>query len=670
MINTVLRMVDRFTAPMRGAIRASYEMQKQTEKVEEVTRRYQKTSMTSANSVRAQISSLAKEYVKLGMSAQEAMNKAQAALSKTGKKSSGGGIATGIIAANQGLQLAQEGMQSIKAVTDIVDNYSNTKARLDLMNDGLQTTAQLQDMVYQAAQRSRGSYDAMGASVAKMGLLAKNAFKNNKEIVNFTELVQKSFKIGGASTQEQQAGMYQLTQAMASGKLQGDEFRSIMENAPMIADAISKYTGISKGKLKEMSAEGTISADIIKNAMFKMSDDINKRFDSMPMTFGDAITKMTNIMKKHFGPVMERIIQIFNSPKLTKAFSIMEGAIKIAARVMMILLNVATVVGNFIISKWSIIEPILWGIGGALIALVIPSIWGMITALWAVISPIIGIAAAWLIAHWQIALIGAAIALLIWWILKAGETFTAVVGYIGGIFGILFTFLYNKFAFIANYFLSVAEFFANVFKDPVYAVKKLFYDMSIDVLSYIANLAKGIEDLINKIPGVSINITSGMESLLGTLKANRDALKSTEDVVKLMRFEQMDYGNGFDMGQDIGKKIGGKIVNTAKGMSEKLGNIFNSDKIDAATGKNTIDKIGTVDTVGKIKDDVNIAEEDIKLMRELAEQKAIQNFVTLTPKINTKIGAINENADADRLLGQLTEKLINEVSNSAKGVYA
>ncbi|RDA73744.1 tail tape measure protein, partial [Hafnia paralvei] len=186
------------------------------------------------------------------------------------------------------------GFQALRTGIEATDNYTNQNSRLALINDGLQTQAELQNKIYQAAQRSRGAYGETVSSVAKLGLLAKDAFSSNNETIAFAELMNKSFKISGASISESTNGMYQLTQAMAAGRLQGDEFRSVMENAPMLAQAIAKYTGKSMGELRKMSSEGEITANIIKNSLFSMADDINKKFATMPMTFETAWTRIKN----------------------------------------------------------------------------------------------------------------------------------------------------------------------------------------------------------------------------------------------------------------------------------------------------------------------------------------------------------------------------------------
>lgn len=207
------------------------------------------------------------------------------------------------------------GIQTLRMGLDVSDNLSQTMARLDLMNDGKQTTDQLQQAIFQSAKNSRAGFLDTASVVSKLGLLAPQAFNSNMETVKFSELMAKSFKVGGATTSEQTSGMYQLTQAMASGKLQGDEFRSIMENAPLLAQAISKYTGKSMGYLKDMSKDGLITSDVIKNAVFAMSDEINTKFNSIPMTFGDVVNKIKSNAVNSFTGISSTMSNIFNSQR-------------------------------------------------------------------------------------------------------------------------------------------------------------------------------------------------------------------------------------------------------------------------------------------------------------------------------------------------------------------
>ena len=196
------------------------------------------------------------------------------------------------------------------AATQTADELTSIRSRINLINDGSQTTAEIMEKVFDAAQRSRGSYTDMADSVAKLNMLAKDAFSSNDEAIAFVEQLNKQFKISGASVQEASAAMYQLTQAMAAGKLQGDEFHSIMENAPLLAQSIASEMGLTVGQLKEMSSQGLITADIIKNALFNSAEETNAKFAEIPMTFAEVGQSIQNQLIQAFQPVLEQISTI------------------------------------------------------------------------------------------------------------------------------------------------------------------------------------------------------------------------------------------------------------------------------------------------------------------------------------------------------------------------
>ena len=247
--------------------------------------------------------------------------------------------------------MLKKGGQALKGVFNYADQLTQTKSRLDMINDGLQSTAELQNLIYRAANDSRGSYQDMASAVAKLNLLAGDAFSSNKETVAFTNLLNKAFTVSGAGEQEKSSAMYQLTQAMSSGKLQGDEFRSIMENAPMLADAIAKYMGKSKGELKELAAEGAITSDIIKAALFQAGDDINAKFEEMPMTFGQAATSIKNTWDYSMQQVADKINDALNNPAVQTAIQNIQNAIMILGAVIG---NVVTFILNAVgsITAW------------------------------------------------------------------------------------------------------------------------------------------------------------------------------------------------------------------------------------------------------------------------------------------------------------------------------
>lgn len=196
------------------------------------------------------------------------------------------------------------------AATQTADELTSIRSRINLINDGSQTTTQIMEKVYDAAQRSRGSYTDMADSVAKLNMLAKDAFSSNDEAIAFVEQLNKQFKISGASVQEASAAMYQLTQAMAAGKLQGDEFHSIMENAPLLAQSIANEMGLTVGQLKEMSSQGLITSDIIKEALFNSAEETNAKFAEIPMTFAEVGQSIQNELIQAFQPVLEQISSI------------------------------------------------------------------------------------------------------------------------------------------------------------------------------------------------------------------------------------------------------------------------------------------------------------------------------------------------------------------------
>jgi tape measure domain-containing protein len=351
---------------------------------------------------------------KVNRKTDEATNKMIRASGQTDRfndslKATGTSAGTASSGLNKFVSVAMLVAGAIKGMS-ITDEFTNTSARLNLINDGSQTQLELQNKIFAAAQRSRGAYADMASAVAKLELNAGDAFGSNNEAVAFTELLQKSFKVGGASQTEQSSGLLQLTQAMAAGKLQGDEFRSIMENAPLVADAIAKFTKKSKGELKEMSSKGEITADIIKASMFAASDEINDRFKRMPMTFADVWNKIKNNATKSFSGVMNSINDSINTTNFDNLIVSITGGIALLASGVAKLLGFIADVSSFFKSNWSVISPIIMGIVTALV---------IYNAVAAITNTIMGI---------QTAMASASAAAKM---MEAGATFTATAAQYG-----------------------------------------------------------------------------------------------------------------------------------------------------------------------------------------------------------------------------------------------
>ena len=275
------------------------------------------------------------------------------------KRINSGGSGMGLMNAYALIGLAQQGARLVDTATDYLDQMSLMQSRVSMINDGMQTTNQLQDNILASANRSRSSYKDTVAAVTKLNMLASDSFKNNQEAIDFVETLNKMFKISGTSGQEATAAMYQLTQAMGAGKLQGDEFRSIMENAPMLAQAIAKSMGKSKAELKELSSQGEITADIIKKAMTEASEDVEKKFAAMPVTFGEKMTILKNNFMNEMEPIAARFSQWLNSSSGDTFFNSLSSSLLLLSTIGVVALES---IGNALVwvkENFVYIEPVI-----------------------------------------------------------------------------------------------------------------------------------------------------------------------------------------------------------------------------------------------------------------------------------------------------------------------
>lgn len=594
----------------------------------------------------------------------------------------------------------------ITKTLNLADQITSTKARLDLMNDGLQTTEELQNMIFASAQRSRAAYLDTAAVVSKLGILAGHAFSSNREMIFFAEQMNKQFKIGGASVQEQTAAMYQLTQAMAAGRLQGDEFRSIIENAPLLAQAIAKYMGKSVGELRELSREGLITADVIKNAMFAAADETNTKFEELPITWEQVWSSIQNRAIKVFEPVLAKISDIANNENFQKFTDGLINSLVIVANVVTDVFNVIASIGAFIYDNWSWIEPIVWGIVGAFIAynavaLITNGIimaqafadkvsaaskalatgatftytaaqYGLNAALYA--CPL----------TWIIILIIALIALFYAAVAAINHfagTSVSATGIIVGAFmvalaiiGNLFVGAYNLIvdivASVWNYIASFAEFFANVFNDPIGSIIRLFAGMADTILGILQGIAKAIDaifgsNLASAVSGWRSSLDGAVKGLVGEAKIKIPRMDSSK--LYLDRFE---YGKAYDTGYKWGNQIEDKF-----NFKNILGNA--ADSLNAFELGNSLDGIykGVGDTAGntaKMADSMDTSEEELKYLRDLAEQEVINRFTTAEIKIDMGgiVNQITKETDVDSMIAYLEEKLYETMNTAAEGVHS
>lgn len=557
---------------------------------------------------------------------------------------------TGVAAskANSGLTKLIGTVLSLAAAKkgmDLTDMYINTSARLSMITGSLEEQKALQAAVFAAADRSRGSYVEMANATAKMKMLAGDAFGSNEEALGFTELLQKSLKVSGASQGEQDSAFLQLTQAMAAGKLQGDEFRSIMENAPMVANAISQYLGVTKGELKELSSDGAITADIIKNAMFTAADDINAKFAEMPMTFSDVGQLMENNALEAFGPTMEKLNTLLNSSGAqTLLAALNEGIAAIAEG------------ANWLIDAFIRGDPIVRTFFA--VAIIMAGLWA---------GQMLVAAGATLAANWPLILIIATLGAIVLALISAGATFADIFGFIGGLLGAFYATGYNIVANLWNIFVSFAEFLANVFNDPLAAVVNLFVNMATSVLSIIQSIAKAIDDVFGS------NLAGAVGGFMDKIQAWGDSFKS-DDYISLdeLRMDTKDIVSTSDNWSEKGKSVGDFIDKWDFGSALEIDpNAGGIDYSQFATSGNpaTVKGTGKGGAMKVEKDD----KEDIEWMRKLAERDYVARIAqnTLAPNIKVEFsGPITKEADTDGVMSHVVEQLKDVIATAPEGVPA
>ena len=599
-------------------------------------------------------------------------------------------------------------LAALKGGMDATDTYTNTSARLSMITSSPEEQTALKGDIFAAARRSRGDYTDMANAVAKMKMLAGDTFGTNQEAVGFTELLNKSLKVSGAGQAEQNSAFLQLTQAMAAGKLQGDEFRSVMENAPMVANAISQYMGVSKGELKELSSDGVITADIIKNAMFQAADDINGKFDSMPRTFADVWTGIKNTGIQAFGGIMIRVNEMLNSDIGQSVIGNLTGAIYLAADAADLFLGGLELIAE----NMDLIAPIAGGLVAAFVAY--NTVLAVTNGLELASATAKGIHAAatnvqaaatamqsgvtFMATVRQYGFNAALAACPITWIVGglilitslfyagvaavnhfAGTSFSATGMIVGALFtagaliGNLFiggyNFLVGIWIDVTNLFISFAEFFANFLNNPVLAIMNLIADLANFVMGVLSSLAKAIDTVFGS------NLSSMVNSWSDSVNDFKDGISkdstiSYERIDKTkLQFDGISYKDAYNKGYGLGKTFGDKASGLLSGFGSKDG--IGGSEIDfsqLATAGNPAVIKGT-GKGGAVK--VETEKEDIEWMRKLAERDYVARIAqnTLAPNIRVEFsGPITKEADTDSVMSHVVEELREIIETAPEGV--
>lgn len=618
----------------------------------------------------------------------------------------------------KGAVAAYATIQTLSTALNLSDQLTSTTARLNLMNDGLQTTQDLQNMIYLSAERARGSYQATADAVSKLGLMAGDAFGSSEEIIAFMEQVNKQFTIAGTEAAGIDAAMLQLTQAMDSGVLRGEEYNSILEQAPNIIQAIADYMEVPKGQLKDMAAEGQITADIVKAAMFAAADDTNAKFESMPKTFSQIWTSFQNTALMAFQPVLQRMNEIANSEAFQQFVNNAIEGLSMVAGVALEIFDLLVGVAGAVADNWSWLSPIIYGVAAALAVyygwllltkgaeMAMAAVHGIVAvakgimaaatmlvtgATWAETTAQYGLNAAMYACPivWIIILIIALIALFYAAVAAVNKfagtsvsatgiicgAFMVALAFIGNIFVALWNLVVDVFVLIYNLVATVANFIGNVFTDPIGAVCRLFFDLADTVLGILQALASAIDaifgsNLAGSVQGWHDSLGGWVDDTFG--KGDEVMAKMNADDMKLGRFE---YGAAWDAGYSFGEGIDESIANfdpsslfdTNVPGADDYANLSDYGSGIGGIGSGVDDIAGNT---GKIADGMEITEEDLKYLRDIAEQEAVNRFTTAEITIEqTNHNTVSGKMDLDGIVSGLTDAANEAVDRIAEGVH-
>lgn len=547
----------------------------------------------------------------------------------------------------------------VKSFLDFSDTQTQIMARLNLMNDGLQDTEQLNEMIYQSAQRSRASYTSTADAIAKMGLNAGNAFSSNQELIAFMESVNKQFAIGGGSTAAMEGAMVQLTQAMASGALRGEELNSILDAAPGIARNIEQYMGWASGSIKQYAEDGMVTAEVVKNAMLASADTINEQFESMPMTLSQAMTQVQNEVQHSLQGAASEWSDFINSADGQRILNQMIVLFSTLAQVGVDALSFVGQGAVWAAENLDFIIPILAAIGAALAYVKIQSI----MAAGFSVAGALASAGAWMLAHLPILLLVMVLAAAMIAAQQFGIGMQEVGGWVGQVFGMIYAVGYNVFATLWNVIAAFAEFFANVWNDPLGATVRLFADVFDSILGMVETVAGAIDallgsDLSGAVAGFRDKVSGWVDDTFG------------ENAVQIKRMSTLDvYGTSQQWGQ-YGSNLGSKLDNLSLNLEDLAGGLEGLGSFSVPTGDSLdIGKVGSVGNVKNVEGDVNLSDEDLKMYRDLAERRYMNQIElkTLAPNITVTLPAgTGGNLSPKEVADYIRRMLIQEMASGTE----
>ena len=518
--------------------------------------------------------------------------------------------------------------------------------------------------------------------------------------------------------------MQQLAGAFGSGEISGSTLEGIFDKIPDMQQSIAGYLNVPVDQISQLAEEGKISVDMVKTAVFANSEEINAKFEEMPMTWAQVWQSMQNGALIAFAPVLEGINHLANSEVFQSIVGSVLEAMAVVGGIIGEIFGLVASVGGFIVENWAIISPIIYGVIAALalyaaylgiskaIELGSAAVSGVMTVAKGLYAIATGAATGATLAETtaQLGLNSALLACPIVWIIlliialiaifyaavaainKFAGTSASATGLISGAFATMGAFIINStFIPLWNMIASFINFIGNVFNDPIAAIKMLFLDMCLTVTGYIQSLASGIESLLNKIPGVEIDITSGLDEFYSSLESARQKVQDESEWVEYVKkMDYIDYSEAANMGYQFGENIDDAVSNFSlsdflgiEGMPDpedytsKYKDILGDQEAygmeDVLANSGVSDNVGNIsDNTGAIRDSVDISNEDLKYLRDVAEQEVINRFTLAEVNIDQSgmQNTINSGDDIDGFMTKLTGSVSEAVDSMAEGVHA
>lgn len=628
----------------------------------------------------------------------------------------------------------QIAIQALRAIGSMMgglvskaDTFIQIMARLNTVADGTKAGQELQDSLMAAANRSRSGFSEMADSVAKLRSQAGEAFKNNDEAIAFAEQLNKLYKLGGASLEQQKAGTLQITQALASGVLRGDEFNSMMENAPLVAQKLAQHLGVGVGQLREMAKNGQLTGDALKNALLGSAVATNEEFARLPMTFGDMIAQIKNVGMYAFQPLIQSWQEFISSVEGQTFMQALQMSMFAIADVALWLFNLFRDGFSWMINNMDVVMSVLSAV--AIAVAIMGAVWiathiAMMVASWELLLPyliIIGVIIG-LIVLVQMFGVSAldVISGIVAGFVFLGTIIYDVIAFAINLFAMLFQFIVSIIAMLHNHFVIFAEFFLNVWKNPIYSVKRLFVNLIKNIINGFANVVDStgavgnaigtafiaganmairainwVISALNKIPGFSLSTMSeigggGGVSVGNAIRGFADSFSAGEEPDNYQTLEKMDikpvgeilgYANPLSLASsafDGTKSLGQSAIDKFKDFTNTMGHYDdlarqfdqqNALAPGSGAGSGGVgDKLGkgkNIGNVGKVEDEIKLKDEDIKMMRDIAERQYVVDYQVLTPQVSVHYESNNSATEQDinDLVGKVEEKIFNLVNS-------